>query len=99
MTPNGSQSYLASQDSFASTGPISTNVMKIQHEKLKEISRRLDIPMTNLIRKGISWILNEYEAAMETNEDLLCIPNITKRLEKADKDMIEGKATKWDGNF
>ena len=78
---------------------ISTNVMKIQHEKLKEISRRLDIPMTNLIRRGISWILNEYEAAMETNEDLLCIPNITKRLEKADKDMIEGKATKWDGNF
>jgi len=78
---------------------ISTNVMKIQHEKLKEISRRLDIPMTNLIRRGISWILNEYENAMETNEDLLCIPNITERLEKADKDMIEGKATKWDGNF
>jgi len=78
---------------------ISTNVMKIQHEKLKEISRRLDIPMTNLIRRGISWILNEYETAMETNEDLLCIPNITERLEKADEDMIEGKATKWDGNF
>ena len=73
--------------------------MNIQHEKLKEISRRLDIRMTNLIRRGISWILNEYETAMETNEDLLCIPNITKRLEKADKDMIEGKATKWDGNF